>query len=216
MPQDTSPCPIYGAHQSLKAAYFSIDKASRSGRIFLTFLRVSVTMRTIRAFFGSTRYATISGLPERIHQIWMMAQIYRSHESTLVWLRKPLQGDYSFTWYPSGSLSSAFQKQISSNVYSTRLWIVQEVLLAPRVNVLYSRSWMTWKQLSEAVLPRLRAENYSPAVWLFYHRAGIVFETHEHLGPYQRSLKGIINIFCSINSQDLRDKFYGLLGDPQL
>jgi hypothetical protein len=82
---------------------------------------------------------------ERNHQVGMMADIYSKAEHALVWLRPTAEGDQfceSRSAMRGNGAEAAFWderviKLMCTNVYWTRVWILQEYILAPHFKLWY-------------------------------------------------------------------------------
>ncbi|KAH7066523.1 heterokaryon incompatibility protein-domain-containing protein, partial [Paraphoma chrysanthemicola] len=147
---------------------------------------------------------------ERNHQVQLMASIY-SHQNcdVVAWLGLASRdAACKFLQYPS----FATAQDILLNRYFTRLWIVQEILLAPRVRILCGGKWLEWETLSNVVPWAfcLEEEHALPVHWLFLTRTN--GEERAHQLPLERALER----FAGMDCQDPRDKFYGILGAVNL
>jgi hypothetical protein len=154
---------------------------------------------------------------ERNHQVGLMSRIYKDCEIVVVWLGDPTpafrKAARKFYGRPSkfqgqrqlpafGPLSVLLRDN-----YFTRLWIVQEVLLAERVTVMcHGGVSVYWPDLYKVALQ-------DP--WRF-KRAGIPLELFSMLEcssiTHYKSLKWCIDRFSGQECREPRDKVYGLLG----
>jgi hypothetical protein len=121
--------------------------------------------------------------------------------------------------YPNGRSRSRnwethhLLEEVLHNRYFTRLWIVQEVLLANIVYIVCGNIWTTWKEIRNWImlLPPHRFEELPDAKWLFQQKDDTLW------GGYQGSLFDCIDRFSHMDCENGRDKVYGLLGlaDPR-
>jgi hypothetical protein len=89
------------------------------------------------------------------------------------------------------------------NRYFTRLWIVQEVRLAPEIRIIDDDKWEAWTTVAGFVTRRkFRTTNITPAEWLL----------HDLQVRSSFSLKDLIIQFAGMQCQDPKDNVYGLLG----
>ncbi|KAH7065664.1 heterokaryon incompatibility protein-domain-containing protein [Paraphoma chrysanthemicola] len=147
---------------------------------------------------------------ERNHQVQLMSSIYSHRNCDVVaWLGIASQeAAYKFFQHPS----FATAQDILRSQYFTRLWIVQEILLASRVRILCGRQWVEWQMLSNVVLGAVRfeEEQVRPVDWLFWTRSKGDERTRQLL------LERVLERFAGMDCQDPRDKFYGILGVADL
>ncbi|KAF2022875.1 HET-domain-containing protein, partial [Setomelanomma holmii] len=146
---------------------------------------------------------------ERNHQVRLMSKIYRGCICVLVWLDQS-SAKAAKDFQDAPQLDSA--EQILRNPYFTRLWIVQEVLLAPEAIVFCGGVWLSWDALGELIwkmpdwyLSIQRPHDTASMAWLFKSTRGTLWE--QDYIPLDRC----INLFSCMQCADLRDKVYGLL-----
>jgi hypothetical protein len=143
-----------------------------------------------------------TNIEERNHQVQQMRHIYESCVFVIAWLGQEPQ-----------DVRAAGQYQLDillHNQYFTRLWIVQEVLLAPEVWLLCGNVWISGRNITQRVqtytwgqsgIPNAAIALFSPA------HGGLQHSTHP-----LRSLVACINRYSGNGCADLRDKVYGFLG----
>ena len=74
----------------------------------------------------------------------MMSRIYKGCLFTLVWLG----AEFAVRQNPETDQGQMFNgSDILASEYFDRLWIVQEVSLAPRVNSFYDHECIAWKKV---------------------------------------------------------------------
>ncbi|KAF2032104.1 HET-domain-containing protein [Setomelanomma holmii] len=152
---------------------------------------------------------------ERNYQVQMMSDIYsrRNCQCVIAWLglesktvaEQFLESPYSAEQYFESPYRSATH-ELLLNRYFTRLWIVQEILLASRIRILCGDNWIVWEQLTDAVMHAFLPGKVPPAGWIFDIR-----QAGNQRKP-QLSLAEALAQFAWMGCQDPRDKFYGLLG----
>jgi hypothetical protein len=144
-------------------------------------------------------------LDERNQQVRFMSEIYKNCTFVTAWLGQ--DGD---TRVAAKNFLEAKSKYhllvLLDNPYFHRLWIVQEVLLAPRVRVLCGKTWLEF-----GVMLHSAAEN---DYWVTPHvRSVAPFLIWDSLmGRDSRTLGQCLERYSGNLSQDPRDKVYGLLG----
>ena len=146
-------------------------------------------------------------------QVSMMSEIYTQATSTLIWLGGGTllqEAAREFT----RSMDCDALITILNDQYFTRLWVVQEIMLARDVQVLVRGNHrFTWRQLDEMFNDAYWGNNRkyildnapSSATALLSRRI------HRGLKPSQ-SLYDAIKYFSNNGCQDPRDRVYGLLG----
>ncbi|EDU40699.1 conserved hypothetical protein [Pyrenophora tritici-repentis Pt-1C-BFP] len=147
---------------------------------------------------------------ERNHQVGLMASIYSQCSSVTIWLerfhRRP-RAPVIFNDMKSAEALAVILQQ----PYFLRLWIVQEVLLARRIDILCSHAsignvWICWDDMCRLVKqsqPALEMLNVpTPALSLLNNYS--IGTTWPLLGAFFSFGAG----YC----QDPRDKIYGLMG----
>jgi hypothetical protein len=177
-----------------------------------------------------------TNVQERNHQVQMMRQIYSSAESVLVWLgepdttgvcnvamdylsaREPLRVGYtSFRRFWTRRQASAVLA-LCHQSYWTRIWIVQEVLLAKQIVIHYGWKAISWHHLQQffedvAVIYQRSRElpagispvNASPAAIIVKAKTDWI-----HGGP--QPLMRLITRCVDHRATDIRDKIYALHG----
>ena len=160
---------------------------------------------------------------EKNHQVQQMQAIYRSSRTTRVWLGlgswdvdRFLRWNAWISYIPELDPATSFitnaLNSILDNQYWRRLWIVQEVILSPDVDVYLSQSSFSWadfirlcKRGATALVSRSNfVEKLSRSTMLALHRQ----RTHR----IKRDLPEMIRDYRTCRCFDLRDRVFGLLG----
>lgn len=141
---------------------------------------------------------------EKTHQVNLMGHIYSGAAFVLIWLGRDLGGEYK----PSKTGTSILRRlEISS--YWTRLWVVQEVMLAQDILMYFGLQWIDWSGIEGDDLPLLRY------ILPDSRMAQLVAEkerwdTRRSLG-FEYPLDYLIERFANQECGDPRDRVYGLL-----
>ncbi|KAH7081651.1 heterokaryon incompatibility protein-domain-containing protein [Paraphoma chrysanthemicola] len=140
-----------------------------------------------------------SSIVEKNHQVNLMSRIYRECEYVIAWLgcdEAAVKAAQQFKDCPSVTALET----ILENRYFSRLWIVQEFLLARELLFLCGRVWLQcdviWKHCSED----LRSSRPEATFLLLDRIVG------------KRTLADCIMPYCAKDCFDPRDRVYGLLG----
>ncbi|KAK0745462.1 heterokaryon incompatibility protein-domain-containing protein [Schizothecium vesticola] len=187
------------------------------------------------------------GIPERERQVKLMGDIYQLASRTLVWLAHPMdamdaakarrelmvlatvnlmQGSpETLRKMLSNSSSISALVSLLSLSYFTRIWVVQEVVLAKEVHVIYGHAMFDWDSLIAAVMPLIDASlisvvtSYSPHPARLGRNMGNILCISRLRMQYLRgskpdlyeTLAGSLELrWCA--STDARDKVFGVLG----
>lgn len=176
---------------------------------------------------------------EKGEQIKIMGDIYRGANGVVSWIGEPTSrsddfldlvftGPYQVGWPSWWSLPSRHQRivregleDVLSRPYWSRLWILQEVALAQRVDLLCGRRRCAWDEL-KGPIEYLRLDNglSSLDTWITLKESNVVWEElrrHENWKPRESPLVRIVLKFSKARCGDPRDKLYGLLsmaGEP--
>jgi hypothetical protein len=147
---------------------------------------------------------------ERSQQVGLMAKIYRKAAYVVVWLGNDGRYRQAALDLNSDGEDDDVTKLKSvdlllANDYFTRLWIVQEIVLAKEVRVMVRGNiWVPWSTMSfTAALSCGAGTDYSPAVLnLLQNNVTII--------PHNFPL--LVTFLGQNKCEDPRDKVYGLLG----
>jgi len=161
-------------------------------------------------------------LNERNHQVNLMAQIYENASFVITWLgNSPDVVQAAETLLSLKQYNNTSQEMISlafivllNNQYFTRLWIVQEVLLAKEVRVFCGIHWLDLLDLRDAYRRDIASSirNSAPyLIWDVSRTANTGVPGPTGIGP-KRSLAKCIERYTSNRCEDPRDRIYGLLG----
>ncbi|KAF3034896.1 hypothetical protein E8E12_004452 [Didymella heteroderae] len=148
-----------------------------------------------------------TNVKERNHQVRFMSRIYSQCDSVTVWINDDSARDFVSFQDP------AALAQLLRNEYFSRLWIVQEVLLAQHVRFLTPGNlWISWDAIQETV--GRTAKSYFAKLDLTPSSAMSLLALNVERLP--SSLEWCILEFSGNKCEDPRDKVYGFMGliDP--
>lgn len=160
-----------------------------------------------------------SNTVERNAQVSLMGQIYARARNVIAWLgrhdrdaedaigyikrRNLSRGPRSFKTWKSERRWAL--DALGANPYWSRLWVVQEFVLAPRITIMCNSSYVQWSQL----------DLYRGA----YYRTPLdgsilshIFFCRDTVHNRRRSMLDTLISFCQNECEDPRDKVYALLG----
>jgi hypothetical protein len=211
------------------------DRTSDNGKLkvrenlfdFLLEFRAQRGDRTDRYLWIDQLSIDQSTTSERNHQVQMMSDIYSNATSVIVWLGNhgiPKHGDRREAVRNArklqrrehgDALEIGLQKE-----YFHRLWIVQEILLAKRIRVLFENQWIL------DIYPRFRwPEHISDALDSLMDGSHVARPIFRRIGAWkytllpeiEHRLDGLLQDFMTHSCEDPRDKIYGLQGlvDPE-
>jgi hypothetical protein len=140
---------------------------------------------------------------ERNHQVNQMGSIYQAAAQTVVWL----EGSIPAVIDPTIELSEFINRE-----YWSRLWIIQEVLLSRKVQLMNAQGQKMWLENLWSY------ENYTAAQRPSYHWQNHVLQllkakrsglgTSKKFGSWHEAIMFSRNSGCG----DVHDRIYGLLG----
>lgn len=151
---------------------------------------------------------------ERNEQVQLMRQIYQQAEEVVLWLG-------SGTWKEFTALTEIRNMRYTNdgvavdillkNAYWTRLWVVQEMLLARDITIMCGHYTVRWDALDRWFLHHKPKVNYHSADTCANVMNAAV--AYRRLGPaHQHEFEDALRNFCGQKCSDVRDKVYGLLG----
>ncbi|KAF1926644.1 HET-domain-containing protein [Didymella exigua CBS 183.55] len=166
---------------------------------------------TARAYIWIDQICIDQSNPEeKNHQVRMMAQIYKDCDSMIIWLgstsHKFKEAADEFVYKPRPhSLSILLHDD-----YFTRLWVVQEVLLARAVRIICRGT------LGFVELPwnDVHAIATGGSAWLQQHgnkKAVLALIANQGMNRYE-GIRTVVARYSSYQCENPRDKVYGLLG----
>jgi hypothetical protein len=144
-------------------------------------------------------------LDERNQQVRFMSEIYKNCTFVTAWL-----GQDTDTRVAAQNFLQAKTRNdllvLLNNHYFNRLWIVQEVLLAPKVRVLCGETWLEFHDMLDVAAE----DNY----WVTPHVRSVatILIWDSLMGRESRTLGNCLERYSGNLTQDPRDKIYGLLG----
>lgn len=148
-----------------------------------------------------------TNVKERNHQVRFMSRIYSRCDSVTVWLNDDSARNFVSFQDP------AALAHLLRNEYFSRLWIVQEVLLAQHVRFLTPGNlWISWDAIQDTV--GRTAKSYFAKLDLGESSAMSLLALNVERLP--SSLEWCILEFSGNKCEDPRDKVYGFMGlvDP--
>lgn len=139
-----------------------------------------------------------NNIQERNAQVSLMAFIYTRAQRVLVWLGlDPSDG------YPvPNHFTDARYRVVSHHPYWTRLWIIQELLLADSVVFHLGHITFEWKQMF----------NQNPEWRAFEGRADVIERLCGKKYTDDVRFEKLIEVFQEAQCSEKRDKIYGFLG----
>jgi hypothetical protein len=151
---------------------------------------------------------------ERNHQVGMMSHIYRNSIIVIIWIGDiPLAAPEEHDHYNDLDLDVASTRVLLKNTYFTRLWIVQEILLADNVVIrINGHRYITWDKLQSLCITQTELHDVSfRNIPLFL----LAFTQREQKAVDLRRQMSLMNyVWCFYEGicENPRDKVYGLIG----
>lgn len=162
---------------------------------------------------------------ERNHQVEMMKDIFTCASLTVAWLG-PINEDLrslrpaTVNDKPKGSTVKKVLKNIASNRYFTRIWIVQEIILSKDIWIMCGSEICTWEDLERSWGKHRRSidmdNNDDPefhtsvqSPWLRLHTT---VSTRAARDQNDFRLDDLVYIFSDRQCGEPRDRIYALLG----
>jgi hypothetical protein len=149
-----------------------------------------------------------SNVLERNHQVALMSKIYEGAAYVIAWLGldsraskvKPSDEEARF------NLSKELTFDILADPYFSRLWVVQEFMLARSVDFMFEDGRLPALQLDQII------DLVSTGRTQFREKTAgfdrLVYYSHRQGLP----LEGCLDLFCGNHCGDPRDKVYGMMG----
>jgi hypothetical protein len=156
-----------------------------------------------------------NNVDERSGQVHLLSDIYREAVQVIAWLGddnptsaetlQTMQGNAAVYQFQLGSIP--ILNILEKDPYFTRLWIVQELLLANDITFMCNEAYLRWDKLKQwdvYVLnnPTLRQNSSYQTIAQFI--------TRRKLRMVVNTFDEILSDFCSNKCQDPRDRVYGL------
>jgi hypothetical protein len=176
----------------------------------------------------------IEATQERNHQVQLMGRIYSAAQSVVVWLGEEADNSAAlFDFLNRSTAAGATQRSQTSNQidsrtfwtsfkrlcqreYWKRVWIVQEVILARKLEILFGDKRMPWATLESACLkpekmPSIRfAANKACRRSINTSNFGLFIR--QRASKQRKSLLELVRVYANSESTDPRDAIYGLIG----
>lgn len=147
---------------------------------------------------------------ERNHQVGLMSAIYENSAFVITWLGHDAQ---AAAMQLEAQPSEACIQALLDNVYFTRLWIVQEVLIGKAVFLVCGNMWVKWDHFRNTILALSETSfaRLPTAKWLFHMKE----ERNYTINPRKwkqlhLSLYETMSRYASLSCENPRDKIYGL------
>ncbi|KAH7377315.1 heterokaryon incompatibility protein-domain-containing protein [Pyrenochaeta sp. MPI-SDFR-AT-0127] len=178
-----------------------------------------------------------SNVKERNHQVNQMGEIYHNASETVVWLgNNTLYSSIAFDFIRrrvrENIVSFNLQEHVDSlsalwsTSYWQRIWVIQEIMLSGKLLVKWGQEEIEWTTVAFFVelmqeTERQYQDTFSrpwPTKPFMPQHVESIFNQKDHWGhgrdwaPYRRSLSRVLEIYTSLECEDVRDKVYGLLG----
>ena len=148
---------------------------------------------------------------EKGHQVSMMGDIYKTATTVLIWLGED-KNTFARSWSainmaankPGTFTDDSALDDFLAHPWFTRVWTLQEVLLARKAVLICGTRWIDWRLLFETIGPKgpLRALQDCTEIMQLEHRR------KERRNP----LKELLMASITRHATDPRDKLYALLG----
>lgn len=170
-------------------------------------------------------------IKEKNHQVHIMSDIYSQAAFVFIWLGVDLENlvenerdGHARGWMPSSKvkpfyMSEAFSSSeivctseitriLLKNIYWTRLWIVQEFVLAKELLLCAGGLVVKWKEFRDKALDlekelQIRNGFLNSLMEQRYHRES---------GELRERMSSLVEKFCMTSCTDPRDRVFGLLG----
>jgi hypothetical protein len=149
-------------------------------------------------------------ISERNHQVGIMSRIYSNSASVIIWLGDiPLAYPRKDDRFNDQDLDVGLTNLLLRNKYFTRMWIIQEILLAKKIK-LYLNGYRCIKWSTIHKMYKCNAPPYIPTDPLPRALLHFAFETVVQHLPLVQLL--VAFSFSPCECEDPRDKVYGLMG----
>ncbi|KAF2830941.1 hypothetical protein CC86DRAFT_366452 [Ophiobolus disseminans] len=169
-----------------------------------------------------------TNIPERNHQVRLMSNIYKSAAFVLVWLgpsceealRTMSTADGSmlhtvFKPYTDHFLRSKFSERLIpflASAYWTRMWVVQEFVLANKLVLAAGSILANWESI-DSLLPDIygyhSTSEYAPAIRMANGRRQHMSRAKGNIKP---NLHELFQRFRQLECSDRRDRVFALFG----
>ncbi|KAF7553049.1 hypothetical protein G7Z17_g3901 [Cylindrodendrum hubeiense] len=136
-------------------------------------------------------------ISERNWQVSLMAFVYTRAERVLAWLG-PSPGRLQ-----SGFFSDEHWRAISHNPYWTRLWIIQELVLAYEVVFYLGKCSFGWDKVQSTMNPEWEA---------LEGRSDAIKQLRDERYTSTQRLENLVELLQKAQCTEKRDKIYGFLG----
>jgi hypothetical protein len=147
---------------------------------------------------------------ERNHQVGMMSSIYSNSVSVIIWLGDiPMAEPGDVNHYNDSEMGYSESRELLGNDYFTRLWIVQEVLLAKSITIrINGQRQVTWDKLRRLHPEDFYSVDFDP---ISNGSSDLLILTGASWGAGLSLLECIWSFRICV-CENPRDKIYGLMG----
>ena len=163
---------------------------------------------------------------ERGHQVHLMADIYKSAFAVYAWLGdSDRKIDATFVWAAMFEKVSSERRKspeaqrlrrdgrlgfhsLAAREFWSRLWIVQEVVLAKQLYIVVGRSMVEWDRILDT-FSKVAVDRMEGRKEFFKHLRGL---RKAQAGGSHPEISSLLDDFQNCQCQDPRDRVYGMLG----
>lgn len=158
-----------------------------------------------------------SRVEERNHQVRLMSTIYRNASRVLIWLGDmvslndivPLALERSGLWTEhelwTSSHARSFFNELAASTYWKRLWIIQEIYLARRLELIVGCKCVEFWSFAKVCVYNLSHDRSQ------YPRFTMLCD-RENRARTSTSLERCMQLTRTAECHDVRDRIYGILG----
>ena len=149
---------------------------------------------------------------EKNHQVQQMRHVYKESRRTRLWLGPGDCALDDLLYGPSRkekeeNVRERGMASILDNPYWRRLWIVQEVILSPDIQVYLSRSNFSWTYFY-----RLFEATQIATIKEKFLQSAMYSLQLQRIGSEARYFPTLVGNYCRSGCHDVRDRVFGLLG----
>jgi hypothetical protein len=152
-----------------------------------------------------------SSILERNHQVAMMSDIYQRASFVLIWSQNLYLAIPYHTLHPGILDASEQARRVLADTYFSRMWVIQEILLAKEVKILTAIGATPFSDLQKwfsEIITKVRGDHKL----LFVSEYGSAYQLllKRHIVP--STLHECVKLFHKSECEDPRDRVYGLMG----
>ncbi|KAI0116184.1 HET-domain-containing protein [Hypoxylon sp. NC0597] len=155
-----------------------------------------------------------SNVDEKTEQVSRMEETYRNATTIAAWLGKPEESqnkERTGRDHTSKLSSPSFVDEIISSPYWSRMWIVQELILARTIILLYGHLRLPWKGVNGVMQAW---STFGKSKWRHSPAINLVFMTvgAQYTRKYGRALGELMRYLEHSEATDPRDRVFALIG----